>query len=414
MSTSSEQAAPDIAVDTTTLGAYLGRTPSVESTESSAWPRHKQLTSRYEWYRYMRDERPVSCDPETGIWGIFRYSDVHRALTDVESFSNLLPGAPPDDPLTGTMLRVDPPRHRQLRNLANQAFTSRRISGMRDRIQDLSDALILDGVRDGQIDVVGAVARVLPTQVIGSLLGIDLSLTADFQRWTDAFMQSLMNGADAEQSAILAEMEDYFTTVIDQRRREPGPDLISGAVHAEDEGSHLTDRDVLQFSKLLLIAGSETTTHLITNTVLCLQQDPGLADSARRNPSMMPRIIEEVLRFVAPVQVAPRRARRDVKLYDQVIPADSMVYPWLGSANRDPQTFPAPDQFLLDRTAGQHIGFGYGVHFCIGAVLARLETEVVVTTMLRELPGRWEVPDTVTVYPAHEMCGLSSLPMTWN
>src|SRR5829696_1604894 len=413
MSILSDQAAPNASVDTITLGAYLGRTSSVASTESSTWPRQSQLTARYDWYRHMRAEEPVACDPETGIWGIFRYSDVHRALTDVESFGNQLPGVPPDDPITGTMLRVDPPRHRQLRNLVNQAFISRRIAGMRDRIQALSSALVADGVRDGQLDVVNAVARVLPTQVIGSLLGIDLRLTADFQRWTDAFMQSLMNGADPEQSVVLAEMENYFNTVIDQRRREPGPDLINGAVQAEDEGSQFNDRDVLQFSKLLLIAGSETTTHLITNTVLCLQQDPDLAHSARHDPSMLPRIIEEVLRFVAPVQVAPRRANREVRLYDQVIPADSMVFPWLGSANRDPDAFPSPDLFLLDRTEGKHLGFGYGIHFCVGAVLARLETEVVVATMLRELPGPWEVPEMVTVFPAHEMCGLSSLPMTW-
>jgi cytochrome P450 len=397
-----------------TLDTYLGRAPSVfTSTMRATWPYTKQLTSRYDWYRYMREHNPVALDPQTGIWGIFRYSDVHRTLTNVADFGNVLPDVPEDDPLTGTMLRVDPPRHRKLRNLVNQAFTSRRIAGMRERIQSLSDELVLGAAKDGNVDVVTSIARVLPTLVIGSLLGIDLGLTRDFQRWTDAFMHSLMNGPDAEQSKILAEMDRYFNHIIDQRRREPGDDLISGAVHAEAEGAHLTDRDVLQFCKLLLIAGSETTTHLITNTVVCLQQRPDLMEAVRHDPTMVRAVIEEVLRFVAPVQVAPRRTNREVRLHGQVIPADAMVHPWLGSANRDPDEFPDPDVFSLARAERKHIGFGYGIHFCVGAGLARLETEIVVTTMLSELAGTWTIPAVLPIYPAHEMCGLSNLSLTW-
>jgi cytochrome P450 len=249
--------------------------------------------------------------------------------------------------------------------------------------------------------------------VIGSLLGIDLDRTADFQRWTDAFMGSLLVGPDAEQSSTLAEMEQYFQEIIPQRRHSPGADLISAALHAEDEAGHLSDRDVLQFCKLLLIAGSETTTHLITNTVLCLQQDPELAGRARRDAALLPAVVEEVLRWLPPVQAAPRRATRDIHAYDQVIPAGAMVYPWLGSANRDETQFPEPDTFSLNRTRGKAIPFGYGIHFCVGAVLARLEAEVATETMLRALPGPWSVPDVLTVYPAREMCGLSTLPMTW-
>ena len=208
-------------------------------------------------------------------------------------------------------------------------------------------------------------------------------------------------------------MQQYFIDFIDiiaERRREPGPDLISGAVRAEAEGAHLTDRDILQFCKLLLIAGSETTTHLITNTVLCLQQRPDLRRQARLHPTMSPMFIEEVLRFASPVQVAPRCANREVRMYDQVIPAGNMVYPWLGSANRDPDEFAEPDSFSMDRKQGKQLPFGYGIHFCVGAALARLEAEVVVAaTMLADLPGEWIVPYVVPVYPAHEMCGLSSL-----
>ncbi|MGH3375898.1 MAG: cytochrome P450 [Actinoallomurus sp.] len=406
---------PGPGADSVTLDDYFGRVPSVVTSATRApWPYTEQLTSRYGWYRYMREHNPVALDPQTGIWSIFRYSDVHRALTDVADFSNVLPGKPEDDPMTSTMLRVDLPRHRELRNLVNQAFTSRRVVGLRERVQSLSDELVTGAAKDGHVDVAMSIAQVLPTLVIGSLLGIDLSLTHDFRRWTDAFMRSVVNGPDAEQSALLAEMDQYFDHIIEQRRREQGDDLISAVVHAEADGAHLTNRDVLQFCKLLLIAGSETTTHLITNTVLCLQQRPDLMEGARRDPARVRAVIEEVLRYLAPIQAAPRRARREIRLYDQVIPAGAMVHPWLGSANRDPEEFPDPDVFSLDRAQGKHISFGYGIHFCVGASLARLETEVVVTTMLSEFAGAWTIPKMLPIYPAHQMCGLNSLPLTWS
>jgi cytochrome P450 len=415
MPASSGGASPGSDAAFVTVEEYLGRAPYVVTSAARApWPYAEQLTSRFRWYRHMREHDPVALDPQTGIWGIFRYPDVHRALTDVADFGNVLPGKPEDDPLTSTMLRVDPPHHRRLRTLVNQAFTSRRIGAMRERVRSLSDALVRNTAEDGHVDVVTSIARVLPTLVIGSLLGIDLSLTDDFRRWTDAFMRSVVNGPDDEQSALLAEMDEYFTHTIDRRRRDRGDDLISDVVHAEAEGAQLTDRDVLQFCKLLLIAGSETTTHLITNTVLCLQRRPDLMEAVRREPAMVRAVIEEVLRLVAPIQAAPRRARRDIRLGDQVIPADAMVHPWLGSANRDPEEFPDPDVFSLDRIRGKHLSFGHGIHFCVGASLARLETEVVVTTMLNEFAGTWTVPELLPVYPAHQMCGLSSLPLTWN
>jgi cytochrome P450 len=219
-------------------------------------------------------------------------------------------------------------------------------------------------------------------------------------------------------------MRQFFTDTIAERRRVPGGDLISDAIRAELEGVRLTDRDLIQFCNLLLIAGAETTTHLITNTVLCLQQHPDLISRARLDPAVLPAVIEEVLRYLSPVQAAPRAASRDVTMHGQVIPAGAMVFPWLGSANRDPDEFADPDNFSIQkfsiqrsfpsqRKQGKHLGFGYGIHFCLGAALARLEAEVVVTTMLAALPGQWKVPEVVTAYPAPTMCGLTSLPLRW-
>jgi cytochrome P450 len=262
-----------------------------------------------------------------------------------------------------------------------------------------------------ELDVVSAISQVLPTLVISDLLDIDPSLRQDFQRWTAAYMKSFALVLDDEQLAALREMQKFFADTIAERRRVPGTDLISAAVTAEMEGMHLTDRDLLQFANLLLIAGSETTTHLITNTVLCVQQHPDLADRIRRDPAVLPAVIDEVLRYLSPVQTAPRAT--DITMYDHVIPAGSMVFPWLGAANRDPDEFDEPDTFSIDRKRGKHLAFGHGIHFCLGAALARLETEIVLTTMLARLPGRWDVPDMLRVFPAQEMCGLVSLPLQW-
>jgi cytochrome P450 len=136
--------------------------------------------------------------------------------------------------------------------------------------------------------------------------------------------------------------------------------------------------------------------------------------AVRRDPAMVRAVIEEVLRLLAPIQAAPRRTRRATRVGDQVIPADAMVHPWLGSANRDPAEFPDPGVFSLARATGKPISFGHGVHFRVGASVARLETDVVVTTMLTEFAGTWTVPETLTLYPAHQMCGLGSLPLTWS
>src|SRR5215207_6934351 len=222
MSALPDQLASDPLTGSVTLDRYLGRSPSVgQSAVSLGWPRDEQLTSRFEWYRHMRGEQPVARDPETGIWGVFRYPDVRRVLTNVADFGNRLPGLPEDDPITDTMLRVDPPRHRYLRSLINQAFTSRNIAGMRAQVQALSTELVKGAAKGGTLDVVTSISRVLPTLVIASLLGIDLDRRNDFERWTDAFMQSLMHGPDAVQSAILAEMQQYFIDIIAVRRREP-------------------------------------------------------------------------------------------------------------------------------------------------------------------------------------------------
>jgi cytochrome P450 len=430
VSASSPQPDAVPAAGSVTLDDYLGRIPSRPPREASpGWRRREQLPARYDWYRQMREEHPVARDPETGVWGLFRYADVRRALTDVTDFSCVIPGVRADSPLTGSMLRVDPPRHRDLRGLINQAFTSRRVAGLRRQVQRLSTELVsterarterartklarTELANDAAFDVVSGIAQVLPTLVIADLLGIDPCLRDDFQRWTSAFVQSIARTPDAEQTAALRDMRQFFTDTIAERRRVPGGDLISAAIRAELEGVRLTDRDLIQFCNLLLIAGAETTTHLITNTVLCLQQHPDLVSQARLDPAVLPAVIEEVLRYLSPVQAAPRAASRDVTMHGQVIPAGAMVFPWLGSANRDPDEFADPDNFAINRKQGKHLGFGYGIHFCVGAALARLQTEVVVTTMLAALPGQWKVPEIVTAYPAPTMCGLTSLPLQW-
>ncbi|MEV7189091.1 cytochrome P450 [Kitasatospora sp. NPDC093102] len=394
---------------TTSLEAYLG-----ESVPAAGEPfRGTQLTARYDWYRLMREHRPVAHDPDTGFWYLFRHQDVRQALTDPATFSNALVPYFDGDPLTGSMLRTDPPRHRTLRSLVGPAFSARRIAALREQVRALVAGL-LDRTDDADLDVVPAISLELPTLVIATLLGIDPVLHRDFQRWTGAFMRaSTRREVDERSAADLGAMRDYFAATLAERRRTPKDDLIGTLVAAEVDGERLSDDDLLRFCNLLLIGGIETTTHLITNSVVCLARYPSQAARVRQDPALLPQFVDEVLRFLSPNQGIPRETTRDVELHGQVIPRGARVIALNGSAHRDAAALPDPDTFDLGRPQDRLLAFGHGIHYCLGAALAKLEAEETLTAMLARLPGRWEVPTTVEVMPSRLMSGLRSLPLRW-
>lgn len=325
----------------------------------------------------MREAAPVTRLQGWPAWMVLRYADVQRVLTEHEAFSSRFGDL--------SILNTDPPRHRKLRNLVAQAFTVRAVEALRPRIGQIVDDL-LDAVSErGEMDVIGDLAVPLPVIVIAELLGVPIEDRQRFKAWSDA----VVTEGDAELGHQQAHdaMVDYFTLLLDERRREPRADLLSALLAARIDGEALDQHDVVQFCILLLVAGNETTTNLIGNAVICLDEHPEAAAELRADPSLAPSAVEEVLRYRSPILMMPRRTRVPVEIGGQAIPAGQTVMACIGSANRDPAQFPDPDRFLIRRAPNRHLAFGHGIHFCLGAPLARLEANVALPALLERFSG---------------------------
>jgi len=366
------------------------------------------LWEPYEHYRTMRANKPVSQDDQ-GIWHVYRHADVLRVCTDFQTFSSQY--AFGRNLLGESMIRQDPPRHTRLRKLANQAFTARRIALLAPRITEIVDEL-LDAVadRDG-IDVIRDLASPLPVTVIAELLGIERERRAEFRRWANIFTSLGMRSPNEQEARALGDMEAYFLNVIDKRRVEPGDDVLSSLVRAEADEGKLTTNELVSFCYLLFVAGLETTTNLIGNTVICLAHSPDVLERVRRDHSLVPALIDETLRYLAPTQSNVRVTTADVVLSGVPIAAGSRIMVWNASANRDESAFDDPDRFDIDRD-GTHTTFGHGIHFCLGSSLARLEGKIAITALLDRFPGRWRFPDEpLQRVSQFFLCGVTSLPM---
>jgi cytochrome P450 len=355
------------------------------------------------WYALMREARPVSRDPRWGSWGVFDYDGVQRVLSDHQAFSSEYGDL--------SLLNTDPPRHRQLRNLVTEAFTPRTVEALRPRITQIVTQLLDQVAQRGQMDVIADFAVPLPVTVIAELLGIPLERREQFKRWSDAFVTggtAEMNDDDARR-----EMSSFFADLMEVRRRSPGEDLISALLAARIDGESLDRRALLSFCILLLVAGNETTTNLIGNAVLCLGEHPDAQAELRDNPELVASAVEEVLRYRPPVHSMFRVAKAEVRLGDQTIPAGDMVVAWIGSANRDPRQFPDADRFDIHRSPNRHLGFGHGIHFCLGAPLARLEGTIALAALVRRL-GPLQV-DRSELEPlrGHVVHGVHRLPVAF-
>ncbi|MFF1251564.1 cytochrome P450 [Pseudarthrobacter sp. NPDC058329] len=369
-------------------------------------------------YERMRETAPVHYDEESGSWHLFRYDDVQRALSEHATFSSHMGG----DDASGTgqlfassLIATDPPRHRQLRSLVTQAFTPKAVDALAPRIAGLTDELLEGIAPRGSADLIKELAYPLPVIVIAELMGIPAQDRDRFKQWSDAIVSQTRTGSASEDHyAANVEMTEYFLALIDHRRSRPGQDLISTLLAAEIDGQKLTVPELLGFCALLLVAGNETTTNLIGNAVLCLAEYPGTMDRLLREPALLPQAIEEVLRFRSPVQSMYRVTVADTAVGGQLIPAGAPIVAWIGSANRDERQFQRPAEFDVDRSQNRHLAFGHGVHFCLGAPLARLEARIALGALLSRLPGlsmdqgaQLERMESTIIY------GLKAIPVSW-
>jgi cytochrome P450 len=210
-------------------------------------------------------------------------------------------------------------------------------------------------------------------------------------------------------------MVDYFNQIMEERRAHPQDDLVSALLQAEVDGEHLSSKELMGFCVLLLVAGNETTTNLIGNTILCLDEHPAELERLRAKRDLLPGALEEVLRYYSPLKLAPRWAVTETTIGDQRIAAGQLLFAWIASANRDEAQFPAADHFMIEREPNRHLGFGRGIHFCLGAPLARLEAKSALNAMLDRLPGSWHVPADTPLSPLQSMSafGVRSLPLIW-
>lgn len=374
----------------------------------------------YPTYRALRDDCPVYWSGPSHSWVLSRHADVGAALDDPATFSSARGIYPTPRGVDMTrlflpmMIMTDPPRHSQLRALVSRAFTPRRIARLEEGVDTLAGRLLDEATTGSGCDLVEAVAGPLPAMVIADLLGVPVEDRSQFRAWSTALVQaSPAEGLGGPGMAAAAALYGYFETFLEQRRQDPRDDLLSDLVQAEADGQRLSKDELLGFCLLLLVAGHETTSNLIGNGTVVLAQHPAARQRLRADPTLIPQAVEELLRYDSPVQGLSRTLTQDVTLHDTVLAEGDSVLLLYGSANRDERAFADPDLFDLDRAAGRQLAFGHGIHFCLGAALARLEARIAFAGLLRRTPD-WQVDLThATRLTSGPIRGYASLAVTW-
>ncbi|MGB6527325.1 MAG: cytochrome P450 [Candidatus Nitrosopolaris sp.] len=354
----------------------------------------------FEFYSQMRRLNPVVYDERNNIWGVFRYGDVQSVLGDYTTFSSgpqrsLILSSSETNPVPfqrQSLLRSDPPYHRTLRGVVASAFTPMIIAKLEPHIENIAHEILNEVIAKGKMDLIDDLAYPLPVTIIAELLGVPIEDRNLFRGWADTIVSSRgddmtdEHGASKNLARIINEMDSYFSGIVEERIKEPREDLITNLIKAQAEGRHLFREEILTFCTLLLLAGHVTTVNLIGNTILSLLQNQTEFRRLQDDHNLIPSTIEETLRYRSPVQAVSRILTKDTNLGGQKIQSGQMIIAWLGSANHDESVFANPERFDITRISHHaHVSFGHGIHFCLGAPLARLEGQVVLRVILQRL-----------------------------
>jgi cytochrome P450 len=384
------------------------------------------LADPYPTYHRLRDEDPVHRSP-LDFWVLTRYEDVAVVLRDPRFIKEPLVSVvaarfgvtvPPGVGLS--MLDRDPPDHTRLRSLVSKAFTPRVIEGLRPRVQTIVDDLIARAEAVGSMDLIEEFAYPIPVNVICEMLGVPVEDHERFKGWSldiarglDSVWLPLESEIPKRSGAARHAIGDYMRELIAERRASPRGDLLSALIAAEEAGDKLSEDELIATCILLLIAGHETTVNLIGNGTRALLRHPEELRRLRETPGLIPSAVEELLRYDGPVQRTARITTTEVTIGGRTIPKGEMVMPFIGAADRDPSQFPDPDRLDLGRTDNRHIAFGWGIHFCLGAPLARVEGQIAIDTLVRRLPRLTLVDDEPEYRQSLTLRGLKALPVTF-
>ena len=374
----------------------------------------------YPFYDTLRTHVPVLFWDTWGIYFLTRWEDCNRLLRDSRMGHGGMGEPPPQQRdlyrmQINWMLFRDPPDHTRLRGLAQRAFTPRMVEQMRAAIQDITDGLLDRVAAKGALDVVADLAYPLPVTVIARMLGVPEADVDTFHAWSDALGRSLDLTEDEEvyneASRAAAAFTEFLADLADRRRVEPTDDLLSALVAAEEGGEHQTTDEIYATCALLLVAGHETTVNLIGNGTLALLRNPAQLDRLRADPSLTKTAVEELLRYDSPVQLTSRIVLAEVDVDGQRIPPGMQLSFMLGAANHDPAVFADPHTLDITRKPNPHLAFGSGIHYCLGAPLARLEAQIAFDTLLRRFPTLTLLDDNPPHRDNYLLRGLERLPV---
>ena len=367
------------------------------------------------WYRQMRETNPVYYDARFNLWSVFRYDDALHVLTDPAIFSSE-PAPGSRQPHLPSILGMDEPRHHKLRAIVSQAFTPRVVAQLAPRITEVTNSLLDNVIPQGEMDVIQDFAYPLPITIIAELLGVPPQEQETFRDWSTQMVSGPRHTTSAGQSQVQVAqlLRTYLAQKLEEHRREPREDLMGRLLVAEVDGERLSEQELLDFCQLLLIAGYETTANLLGNSMVAFEEHPEAVEELRSDPTLMKSAVEEILRCYPSVSGATRLATEATTVGGQTIDKGQTISIHIASANYDERQFPAPDRFDIRRDPNRNIAFGHGIHFCLGAPLARLEANIALNLFLARLWNVQRIADRpVEAIQTFFTFGVEHFPITF-